>query len=64
VLLLYLTGCACGAVATIVSLASPAEAYTIMLAVVVLAVAAITSLERRGLGAEPDIDARLGKGDP
>jgi UDP-GlcNAc:undecaprenyl-phosphate GlcNAc-1-phosphate transferase len=62
VLLLYLIGCALGAVATFVSLASPGEAYAIMLAVIIVAVAAIVLLERRGLGESQDIGTHSGEG--
>lgn len=58
VLLLYLVGCACGAVATFVSLASPGEAYTIMLAVAIVAVSAISWLELR----DPERSAAAGSG--
>jgi UDP-GlcNAc:undecaprenyl-phosphate GlcNAc-1-phosphate transferase len=64
VLLLYLTGCALGAVATFVSLASPGEAYTIMIAVILFAVAAISWLERRGLGGPPLTGVHSDRGEP
>ena len=64
VLLLYLAGCALGAVATFVSLASPGEAYTIMIAVVILALAAIVGLERRRLGKQPGTGTLSGRGEP
>jgi UDP-GlcNAc:undecaprenyl-phosphate GlcNAc-1-phosphate transferase len=64
VLLLYLAGCALGAIATFVSLASPREAYTIMIAVILVAVAAISWLERRGLGDHSGTDAPSARGEP
>jgi UDP-GlcNAc:undecaprenyl-phosphate GlcNAc-1-phosphate transferase len=52
VLLLYLAGCALAAVAMFISLATLAEAYVILGAVVAIAVAAVAWLERAASGRE------------